>query len=86
MWDTGAAFVTASYAVEQYNVEENNPKVDDTLRVAGSLYDISYGRWKIVANQMLFYKDDNATLVAKFDLFDDTGNPTMDAVFERVKV
>jgi hypothetical protein len=35
---------------------------------------------------MLFYKEDNATLIAEFNLLDDAGNPTMDAVFERVKV
>ena len=93
MWDTGTAFPTASYATEQYNVEENNPRVDDidrrTLQMSGTigqLYDISFGRWKIVSNQMIFYKDDNVTEVVRFNLFDDTGNPSMDAVFERVKV
>lgn len=50
------------------------------------LYDIQYGRWKIIGNQMIFYKADNVTEVARFDLFDDLGTPTMDAVFERVKV
>ena len=93
VWDTGIAFLTASYATEQYNTEENNPRVDDiynmTLQMSstlGSLYDIQYGRWKIVSNQMVFYKDDNITEVARFDLFDDSGNPSEDAVFERVKV
>lgn len=50
------------------------------------LVDIQFGRWHIIGNQMVFYKEDNATEVARFDLFDDGGNPTMDAVFERVKV
>ena len=93
LWDTGTAFLTASYATEQYNYEENNPKVDLTYSVVTSMtgtlqsiYDIQYGRWRIVGDQMIFYKEDNATEVARFDLFDDTGNPTMDAVFERVKV
>ena len=79
LWDTGTTFVTASYATEQYNYEENNPKVD-------SIYDVQFGRWRIVGDQMLFYKEDNATEIARFNLFDDAGNPTMDAVFERVKV
>jgi hypothetical protein len=93
LWDTGTAFLTASYATEQYNVEENNPKVDDTLRAVlplaaqiQQLYDIQYGRWRITNNQMIFYKEDNATEVARFDLYDDTGNPSMDAVFDRVRV
>lgn len=93
MWDTGTAFPTASFATEQYNVEENNPKVDDINRAVttmsgtlSQLYNISFGRWKIVANQMIFYQDDNATEVVRFNLFDDLGNPTMDQVFERRKV
>ena len=47
---------------------------------------IEGGRWKIVSDQMVFYKDDNVTEVARFDLFDETGNPSMDAVFERKRV
>lgn len=93
MWDTGIAFVTKSYAVEQYNVEENNPKVDDVHRMitqmsgtVAQLYDIGFGRWHIVSNEMIFYKDDNVTEVVRFALKDDLGVPTMDAVFERVKI
>jgi len=93
LWDTGTAFATASYAAEQYNVEENNPKIDDIDRsvrqmsgTIGQLYDIQYGRWYIVGNQMIFYKDDNVTEVVRFNLFDDTNTPSMDAVFDRVKV
>jgi hypothetical protein len=93
MWDTGTAFADKSYAVEQYNVEENNPKVDDTLRMLtmmsgtlAQLYDISFGRWHIVGNQMVFYKEDNVTEVARFNLFDDTATPSMDAVFQRTRV
>jgi len=92
LWDTGTIFVTASYATEQYNYEENNPKVDSIYNVVtsmtgtlNSIYDIQYGRWRIVGDQMIFYKEDNSTEVARFDLFDDAGNPTMDAVFERTR-
>lgn len=93
MWDTGVAFPTASYAVEEYNVESNNPKVDDTLRMltlvsstVGSLYDVGFGRWHMVSNQMVLYKEDNVTEVARFNLYDDVGAPSMDAVFQRTKV
>lgn len=93
LWDTGTTFPTASYAAEQYNVEENDPKVSLThtavTQMSGTLnsvYDIQFGRWRIVNDQMIFYKDDNTTEVVRFNLFDDSGNPTMDAVFERVKV
>ena len=92
-WDTGTAFLTASLATEPYNVEENDPKVADTWSMVNSvtgsitlMRDLAEGRWKIVGNQMLFYKSDNATLVATFNLFDSAGNPTMDAVFERTRV
>jgi hypothetical protein len=78
LWDTGSYFPQTYYAAEQYNVEENNPKVN-------GLYDMQFGRWKIEANQMIFYKDDNTTEIARFDLFDADGNPTMDAVFDRFR-
>lgn len=92
MWDTGTAFTTASYAVEEYNVESNNPKVDTTLSMLttmsgtlGSLYDVGFGRWHMVSNQMVLYKEDNVTEVARFNLYDDVGSPSMDAVFQRTK-
>jgi len=93
LWDTGTTFPTASYATEQFNYEENNPNVDVTNQMVtqmsgttSQLYDIQYGRWKIENDQMKFYKADNVTLVATFNLFDDLGAPSMDTVFERVKV
>jgi hypothetical protein len=83
LWDSGVDSLTISgglkYATEQYNYEENNPKVD-------SIYDIEHGRWKIIGNQMVFYKEDNVTEVARFNLFDEFGVPTTDAVFERQRV
>lgn len=84
-----------SHAVEQYNVEENDPKVADTWNMVNAitgtiydLYDMGYGRWKIDknANQMIFYRADNTTEVARYNLFDDNGTPTFDGVFERQKV
>ena len=42
------------------------------------------GRWKIVANQMIFYEDDGVTPLLTYDLFDEGGVPTMEDVFERV--
>lgn len=94
LWDTGTHFPSSTYyATEQYNYEENNPKVDDidarTIQMSGtlgSLYDIQFGRWHIINNQMIFYKEDNTTEVARFDLFDDANAPSMDAVFQRIKI
>lgn len=95
LWDTGVAFSSVTYAVEEYNFESNNPRVDDTWQMVNSmtgsvqqLVDIGYGRWKIDVStkQMIFYRADNVTEVARFSLFDQTGTPNIDAVFERVKV
>ena len=90
----GNTFVlTSSFATEQYNVEENDPKVASTWSmvnyITGSieaLYDQAFGRWQIVNNQMLFYAPDNTTLLATFNLFDNTGAPNMTNVFQRVLV
>lgn len=93
LWDTGSTFPTSSYAVEGYNYDENNPLIGDILTTVnqisgtvGELYQMGYGRWKIENNQMLFFGPDNLTEIARFNLFDDAGNPTMDSVFDRVKV
>lgn len=45
---------------------------------------IETGRWKIVANQMLFYDDDGVTVLYTFDLKDAAGSPSMTSVFERI--
>jgi len=50
------------------------------------LKDIEGGKWKIIGNQMIFYKDDNTTEVARFNLFDSAGSPTMTNVYERQRV
>lgn len=47
---------------------------------------IQGGRWKIDNNKMLFYDDDNVTLIAEFNLYDSTGTPSETSVFERVRV
>ena len=47
------------------------------------LKNIEGGKWKIEGNQMIFYKSDNTTEVARFNLFDSDGNPAMINVFER---
>lgn len=46
------------------------------------------GRWKIdtTVNQMIFYEEDNATEVARFNLLDTAGSPTSTCVAERTKV
>ena len=51
------------------------------------LKSIEGGRWDLVADQMIFYADDNTTEVARFDMFDSAGNPTTTGdIFKRTRV
>ena len=58
---------------------------------AGLLLDVAFirniegGRWVIENNQMIFYGEDNTTEVARFELSDTNGNPSMANVMERVR-
>ena len=51
-----------------------------------AIKDIEYGKWKIVNNQMIFYKADNTTEIARFDLKDANGVATMVNPTERIRV
>jgi hypothetical protein len=98
VWDcppvTGSqgTVLSQSYAAEEQNYLANNPKADDTWQMVSSvtgsvqgLYDVAFGRWRIdpVANTMTFYRSDNVTVVATFNLLDSAGAPAFDSVFER---
>lgn len=50
------------------------------------IHDIEGGRWEIFNNQMIFYSADNETEVARFNLFDEAGSPTVYSVFDRQRV
>lgn len=99
LWDSGESGSNIVYAAEQYNTEENDGRiypmlqtVSGTLSAAATdiqfLVDIEGGRWKIntATNQMTFYKSDNVTVVATFNLKDETGAATSTAPYERVRV
>jgi hypothetical protein len=47
---------------------------------------VETGRWRVVANQMIFYGDDGLTPILTFNLKNEAGIPAMDEVFERVPV
>jgi len=92
LWDTAEAGAALAYASEQYNTEENDGRVYSTLVASAAditfLKDMEGGRWKIDTgtNQMIFYKSDNVTVVATFDLKDSGGAPTSTSPFERTRV
>lgn len=50
------------------------------------ILNIEEGDWKIVGTQMIFYETDGITEIARFDLFDEDGNPSNESVFYRKRV
>ena len=74
VWDTGES--APVYATEDYNGINENIEF---------IRDIEGGRWKIdtSTNEMVFYKKDNATVIATFGLSGSSGDPTTSNVFER---
>jgi hypothetical protein len=65
-------------------IQTVNGKVDTVLADVTLLRKMESGRWKIVANQMIFYDEDGVTPLRTFDLKDQSGAPSMTSVFERV--
>jgi len=45
---------------------------------------VALGRWEVTDNQLVLYELDGTTPLATFDLFDDSGSPSMTRIFERV--
>ena len=93
-YSLASSIVAGEYIIE-YTVTDNASvvyKIQDPLTVGylqsdiQFLLDVEGGKWQIVANQMIFYKQDGITEVMRFNLFDASGNPTMDAVSKRVRV
>lgn len=76
LWDTGA--VVPKYAAEEYNPTDERLKFN---------FDIAGGRWVLdsVLNQMIFYTDNNATEIARFDMKDSAGAPSVTQVFSRTR-
>ena len=68
------------------SISSVNTAVAGVNTIVSEIQEIEKGRWKIVGNQMIFYKTDNVTEIFRCNLFGQTGNPTMTNVFERVKV
>lgn len=63
-----------------------SPAATQLVADIGFVKAIEGGRWKIIANQMIFYDEDNTTEVARFDLKAANGQPTMNNPMERVRV
>lgn len=94
LWDSGEA--SPVYATEEIdlvaadasvatNVADIKAAIDTDLTF---IRDMIGGQWKIddATHQMIFYKEDNVTEVARFDLRDNKGDPSFLSVFLRQRV
>jgi hypothetical protein len=92
--ETKTAPLPAAPASEP-NVDAVEAKVDTVITGlgliqldVGFLVDVAGGRWLVddVLNQLILYRADNATVVARFNLLDKDGAPASKDVYERVRV
>jgi len=61
-------------------LETVDDNVVSVLSDTDFIKEIEGGKWEIVGSQMVFYKSDNVTEIARFDLsYDVDGNPIMRA-------
>jgi hypothetical protein len=67
-------------------IDSNSTQLGLILDASEFIQSIEGGKWLIQNDQMIFYGEDNATEIARFDLLDDEGNPTMTNVMSRVRV
>lgn len=81
-WTTADVSALASaVGLATHDAKLDTVQIDLTV-----LTDETTGRWKIINNQMIFYKADNITEVMRFNLFDVDGNPAEENVMERQRV
>lgn len=74
------------YATEEYNGETPaTVALEPVAEDIAFIKDMEGGMWQIdrVAKQMVFYKSDNITEIARFDLFDMNGKPSVDLIYKR---
>ena len=68
------------------DIVEFREEMDNNSTKLAFLAAIEGGRWKIISNQMVFYKEDNVTEVARFNLLDKDGVAAEKNVMERVRI
>lgn len=95
LWDTGEGTST-SYASEEQNFTDSAASLAPELTSIKTSLDADLtfvkdmigGRWCIDPEtfQMVFYKSDNTTEVARYDLRDKNDNPSYLSVFDRNRV
>ena len=81
--ETGVSGLTPEESIQ---LSALGPAVQDVKSDTELISAIENGRWLIKNNQQVFYKPDNVTEIARFNLFDIGGNPSETNVYERVRV
>ena len=87
-WDVTSSGDTV-YASEEYNATTSaTVYLEPMSEHVEFIKNIEGGRWIIdkKEKQMVFYDDNNENEVARFDLLDSAGNPSVASVFERARV
>ena len=77
------------FASEEYNSETSaTVALEAVAEDITFIKDIEGGMWQIDRDtkQMIFYKSDNITEIARFDLFDMNGAPSVDLIYKRERV
>ena len=88
-WDVTAADGNIAYASEEYNATTSaTVYLEPMSEQVEFIKNIEGGRWIIdkPTKQMIFYDDSNENEVARFDLLNASGNPSVASVFERARV
>ncbi len=96
-WGKAAAVMVSSESLTGIDTEiamlnAQNVAIQNSVNAMGVdvqfIKDIEGGRWWIdrTINQMIFYKEDNVTEVARFDLKDFDGLPASENVYQRTRV
>jgi hypothetical protein len=76
--DTYHVYVTQSPGIDMTNIPQFGIiQMDTHFKDVDFLVDVEGGGWEIDSanNQWVYYKSDNTTEIARFDLFDPDGNP-----------
>jgi hypothetical protein len=86
----GGSGLIARYSYSTSTFKDHTPELNVITTDNEFIKNMIGGRWKVDAttSQMIFYEDDNVTEVARFDLYDRFGNPSIvgDEIFERERV
>ena len=90
-WDSSLAVSGSMKLTAIYEIDQGSYKGKDVEYLFFSDFEanisiikqIECGRWRIINNQMIFYKEDEITPLVTFDLKDGDRKPSMTNVFER---